>query len=145
MKKIILVVFVLLLGCSGKAQPHSIENLFVSSKGQAKQLPEVIKLFNHNLYWGSLEQAAEYIVPENRSQFVRNAKSKRETEKLVDLEIGYIDFSDNNDSATVDIKVKYYRVPNYIIETRYDQQRWSFSRYSGGWLLENYQLDVATP
>ena len=76
---------------------------------------------------------------EKQKEVLDRAKFNRRDERLVDLDIENITLNDDG-TADVEVKVRYFRTPSYLVETRRERERWDFSRLGGGWFLENVEV-----
>ncbi len=101
-------------------------------------LEEQVMKFNRALYWGAYDEALAYVAPEVRQELVRRWK-KKGTIKVVEQNVTDVVFNEGNDEAEVEVQVRYFKQPVYIVNTRTQQQKWRYYRMSGGWYL--YQME----
>jgi hypothetical protein len=130
---LVLLVNLLLCACSTRYL-ETVEDVIASSTARKDMLDERLSVFNHNLYWGSIDVASSYVHDDKRHDFHRQNQQRKKAERLVDFEIDSIDFNDDVRMATVQVSVRYFRIPSYIVQTRKEQQTWEYSRVNGGWL-----------
>ena len=95
-----------------------------------------MKEFHEALYWGSADMAIAYVEDSQRAALRPIIKSMSSGEKTVDSKIDSTVFSDDVFEATVEVKVRAYKVPYYVVDERTDIQKWQFSMSSGWQLVE---------
>lgn len=74
-----------------------------------------------------------------REQFPEMRKTYRDMfngQKIVDSKVDYVDFEDESHIAKVDLEVSYFRVPQYVVQSRIESQTWKFE-VGTGWKLES--------
>lgn len=135
----ILLVSLLLLGIAcaltGCSSLASVKHVVAYGDKQEGLLQERLVKFTKALYWGSLVEASGYVRRGARSKFYDDAREKQETEKLVDIKVGNVDFIDDSSSAEVELRIRYYKKPTYLVKSRTEKQVWKYHRFSGGWFL----------
>lgn len=115
----------------------SIETMIASERGMRQQLSQRVRDFHRAVYWGDVNRASSFVLPEQRNEFVKSSKSLRESLHLVSLDVDSLELlEDDENRAAVELTTRYYRSPNYVIQTRTDKEKWIYLRYSGGWFLE---------
>jgi len=92
------------------------------------------KKFSDAMLMGRKMRALSLVLPESRETINDQIKEIGEGERVVEAKVDDIQWDDDAWKATVFIKIKYYKVPYYIVESRIDQQQWEFSM-SDGWKL----------
>lgn len=120
-------------------------NLLAGKESRGEMLAEKLKRFHRELYWGGVDQAANFLKPEDRDAFIKTVSNTRKTEKLVDLEIGKIDYSEARDKASVNVLVRYFRIPSYTVEARTQTEQWEFDSFAGGWWCKGINLRSSDP
>lgn len=125
----------------------SIAQLFATEAKKEVLLAERLDSFNKAVYWGGLHEASAFVTNEARPEFIRTFKSRSRGEKIVDMEIVQIEFSDESSTAEVELETRYFSKfgTNYV-QTRRELQTWKYHRMETGWLLHDLQLsddDVA--
>ena len=96
-------------------------------------LDKEIKGFNAAIVWGNATEAATYVAPESQLKLTSQFKDTSEEERIVDTKVTNVVWGDGAREATVQVKTKFYRIPVYVVNTRAEEQRWTWS--SGSWKL----------
>ncbi len=96
-------------------------------------LDNEIKGFNSAIVWGNHTEAASYVAPESQLTLSSQFKDTTEEERIVDTKVTNVVWGDGAREATVQVKTKFYRVPVYIVNTRIEEQKWTWS--TGSWKL----------
>ena len=128
-----------LSGCFLAPAIDSFNQLGVTESDRVKLLPQQIKRFQDALYWSSPQEALTYAAAENRTEISQQLRNKKAEERIVESKIENVDFKDNAYSANVEVSVRYFVVPYYIVSRRLEDQGWRFS-LTDGWKLVS--LDV---
>ncbi len=97
------------------------------------------KKFSDALMLGKRMKALSVVVPESREEIGSQIKELGEAERVVEAKIDDIQWDDDARKATVYMKIRYYKVPYYIVETRMDEQHWEFSM-GEGWKLRDMSV-----
>lgn len=101
-------------------------------------LNQDVKKFNAAVVWGNHTEATSYIAPESQLKLASQFKDVTEEERIVDSKVSNVVWSDGAREARVEVKTKFYRVPVYVVNTRVEQQRWTWS--AGAWKLVDRTL-----
>ena len=104
-------------------------------------LNERVAEFHRRIYWGDASAASQFVQADYRSDFYRKIKKIRRNEHLVDIEVDDVQLDDDGNGADVDVIVRYYKTPHYVIKTRNEIERWSFNRFAGGWVLIEHSIE----
>jgi hypothetical protein len=96
-------------------------------------LDKEIKGFNSAIVWGNHIEAASYVAPESQLTLSSQFKDTTEEERIVDTKVTNVVWGDGAREATVQVKTKFYRVPVYVVNTRIEEQKWTWS--TGSWKL----------
>jgi len=97
------------------------------------------KKFSDAVVMGNKIAAMAFVLPESRSEVSKQIKGKNEDEKVVETRFDDVQWGEDAWNATVTMKVKYFKVPFYIVETRTEEQRWEFSM-ADGWKLRGFSI-----
>lgn len=97
-------------------------------------LPEQIKKFNAAVVFGNRMEAMNYVSTDSQGKVGAELKDNTEEERIVDSKVNNVVWADNARQATVEMKVKYFKVPVYVVNTRVEEQRWAFN-VGEGWKL----------
>jgi hypothetical protein len=87
------------------------------------------------MYWGRSQDALTFALPESRAELTRAMKeASKYQERIVETKVDNIEFDDDGTHATVEVTVRAFRVPVYVVNDSAKQQRWVFS-LTNGWQL----------
>jgi hypothetical protein len=109
-------------------------------EGRLVSLNEVLENFKKAMYWSKPQELSKFMEDGRKTELLRGFKEQQKGEKLVSIEIGDIEIHDDLNHASVEMLVKYFRVPNYVVETRREMQEWNFSVVFGTWKIESRQV-----
>jgi hypothetical protein len=121
-------------GCLLAPAIESFNKLGVTEADRQALLAERFKKFSDALYWGEPGEAIAFVAPKSREALEPDFRSIRKSEKIVDSHVESVGFSDNAYKAKVDVMVKSYKIPFYVVNERNETQDWEFTIKSG-WLL----------
>jgi len=133
--RFILIALIFSLSACGVSL-KKLDNVFAGEGERAKLLGKTVESYHQAMYWNDGELASSYVSPEVRSSFIRDFSQRKNSEKLVDVKIESIDYQPEKLVATVNTKTKFYQIPAYTVLTRFEQEKWKFDRFSGGWHTE---------
>jgi len=111
---------------------------------RTRLLNERVGEFHQALYWGDSQRALALVEPEARERVQAVLRQGGRDERTVESRIDRVDFSEESRRAIVDVLVKSYRVPVYVVQERIDRQEWAFTLVSG-WQVTAYERAVADP
>lgn len=135
------LVLVGLSGCILVPIVDGVKKIGVTKSDRMALLPERVASFNHAMYWGRSEDALAFTLPESRPEIVKSMKEAAKfQERIVETKVDFIDFDEDGTSATVDVTVKAFRVPVYVVSDTAKRQRWVFS-LTDGWQLAGIDSD----
>lgn len=121
---------------------QTYKEMGVSSSDRRQLLKKQVNAFNRALYWGDPEEAIAYAKEESREDLKSILRKRRRKEKIVETNIEFTDMQDDAYTAEVEVMVRYYQVPYYIVKDRIEKQTWEFS-FGGGWeYVKQEILDV---
>lgn len=127
----------LLLFAAGACTQAKLSQVVAVGENKAKMLSETLTNFTRALYWGSIDEAAAFVKPSYRRDFVVEERARKKKERIVEIEPDDVLYDVGSDKAIVTISVKYYKVPFYLVNTKTEQQIWKYYRFQGGWLLSS--------
>ena len=116
----------------------------VSDADKEALLREQLTKFNRAVYWGTTAEVSGFLSPQIRSKFLNEEFQRRERERLVSSDILNVDFNPIEDKAHVELMIRYYEQPRYIVESRKEAQEWKFDRFEGGWQLMEREFQTAS-
>lgn len=132
-------IFLLLLLGMTTSGCYSIKDMVADDESKEEMLNTRVESFHRTVYWGKVDDAKLFVKKEKQKEVLDRAKFNRRDERLVDLDVENITLNEDG-TADVDVKVRYFRTPSYLVETRRERERWNFERLGGGWFLED--IDV---
>jgi hypothetical protein len=146
---IMLFLIMSLGGCGHRFS--SIEQLVATQTQKENLLSLRVERFNRNVYWGGLNDAAEFVAGEARQPFFQEAQRRKKEEKIVDLEVTSIEFVNDGNTAEVVVQTRYFpKKGAQYVTARQERQVWQFYRMSDGWMyhgsepLDDENLSAAT-
>lgn len=126
-----LIIILLLIGVAGCSTTRSV---FYSKAQDRAKIGEHVKSFHQALYWGDVNVAMSFVDPTYQEQFMPIALERAEKEKLVEFKIQSVTIDDKQETATVEVKVQFYKVPQLLVNTRLERQQWNL-RYLEHWMF----------
>ena len=116
-------------------------NLTAGPQNREQLLQSQLPVFHRAVYWGKLDEAMEFVDPAIRSSFISRQQSTRRAENLVEMNVDKVEFAEDSKSATVDVIVRYFRKPQYLVKERREQETWAFSR-ADGWQYRGAEVVI---
>ncbi len=104
-------------------------------------LQEQVVKFNRARMWGKPTQTLAFAEPESQATLRAFLNKHGRDERVVESEVESIEFSADAYAAVVNSRVRYYRVPYYVVEERHENQEWSFS-LSDGWKIKDVAVET---
>jgi len=118
----------LLSGCAiASSIIDSYKKVGVTESDRIGLLEEHVKEFHQGIYWNKPEYALKYTAPEGRQVVLNKIKAKKNSERIVSSEVSGVEFTNEAYDADVEVSVKFYKIPRYIVEERTEKERWHFS------------------
>ena len=140
-KFFVILLIPFFISCSSIAG-DDVRNMLAGSGEKVTLLQERLKNFEQSLYWQRPSEALLYAEDSYRTELRSKLfKSKRRSrkEKIVDMEVDNVVFSDDGNSADVSVYVRYFKEPVFTVLERQENHKWRFNRTQGGWLIYDYQ------
>jgi hypothetical protein len=136
-----LLLLVSLSACIFAPTIDSVRRAGLTEGSRQGLLPESLKNFNEALQWGSSQDAINYIDPEGQDieNMANQIQQLAQEEKVVESKILGIDFKENAFKAIVNVNVRAYKVPYYVVTDRKEKQIWKFS-LSDGWKINSREV-----
>lgn len=110
-----------------------MERAMASSEKRVALLDKTVKYYHRSLYWGDARKASLFLIPDLRASFLQERAERSESEKFVDISVENVQYDEEKKKAVVQSRVKYFRIPSNIVQTRLEEEEWVFDRYDGGW------------
>lgn len=134
-------VGITLSGCILVPFVQAFKKSGVAENDRMALLPGEVKKFSEGLQWGNKMQALTVVTDEARPVVSEQLREVGEDERVVELKIDDVAWSESAYKAKVSVKVKYFRVPFYVVKTRIEEQSWRFSLADGWKLTDRSVLD----
>lgn len=139
--KLFLVFLAGILLLASACSPRSnLGQLTAGSQDKKAMLRGVAQKYHRSLYWGAYDEAVSFAVPEIQHVLFQKLKTLYGSQKVVSIDVDGINFDDSGSMAEIDVSVRYYGTPSYLINSRKERQRWEFSRFNGGWQISDLNL-----
>ena len=90
--------------------------------------------FQESMSWGRPEDVVAFIAGDKRRDIARDLTRILSEERIVEVKIALLEFSDDAFDAELDVLVRSFKVPYYVVNERRERQKWEFGM-SGGWKL----------
>jgi hypothetical protein len=111
----------------------------VAESDRQNLLQPEVKKFTEALRWGSKSDALGVVSSDSRATIAKQLKGLGEEEQIFDAIVEDVEWLQDAYVAKVSLKVKFYKVPYYVVKTRIEEQQWEFS-VAGGWKLKERNL-----
>lgn len=134
------VLSVHLSGCVFVPFLQAFKEAGATEEDRMALLDQEVRRFNSAVVWGNRTDAMSFVATESRAKVQKTLKTKDEDERIVDSKVDNVEWGEGAREATVSLKVKFYRVPVYVVNTRSEQQRWTFS-HADGWKITDRSVD----
>lgn len=97
-----------------------------------------IKRFGEALYWGKGD-AVLYVDKDADADVRKSLSFPREDIRIVESRIKDVEYEDEAFIANVELSIKYYRIPVYIVTEAAEKQVWRF-RLGDHWYLQKREV-----
>ena len=98
------------------------------------------KAFYNLILSGRYNNISDYLHPDYKDELVAGYRKERKEEKVVESSVDIVDFYEHANTAIVEMKIKAYRIPYYILEERYEKQKWEFLGVRSKWRLVSREI-----
>ena len=133
---LICISIVSLSGCILVPFFQAFKESGVTADDRMALLEPQAKRFFDSVMMGDKTRALTFVLPESRSELSKRIKGRSDEERVVESKFEEVAWAEDARQATITVKVRYYKVPYYIVETRLEEQQWEFT-ISDGWKLRN--------
>ena len=145
--KILKLISALLLvlslgGCFLAPAINSMREAGLTEADRRMKLAKDVREFSEALYWGDAGAALIYVVPEAQQTFREQIRKSKKAERIVESKVENVVFLDGSYEADVDLSVRYFEVPFYVVNERVERQAWKFS-LSDGWKISTREFGTA--
>ena len=136
---LLLLLTALLSGCLFAPVIQEIQGFGMGPGDRQNKLSEDSRTFLDALYWKRAGLALGYAKPEFRDELKSILRGRSADERIVESRVDFIDFDEESYAAEVEVVVRYYIVPYYVVEERREIHNWSFS-LGTGWKIAKIRL-----
>lgn len=113
----------------------SFKGMGVTKSDREELINKTIKHFYANLRTNNYVHITQFLAKERKDALLRELRMRRKVEKLVDGKIDVIEFNEDSHQAEVEVLVKYYEAPFFVLNERIEKQIWKFVGSQSGWRL----------
>lgn len=131
---VVVTAALLLQGCFLAPAIDSFNKLGVTQGDREALLPQHMRRFQDALYWGDPQKALIYVQPAARPKISTQLRTRDDEERIVESRVDQVNFENDSYKASVEVTVKYYKVPFYVVTKRRESQEWDFD-VTNGWQL----------
>jgi len=121
-------------GCILAPAIDSFTKIGVTRGDRQNLLAQDIKRFHDALYWKKYSEALSLVSAEARDEVYREIRERSQSERVIDSEVTFVDFSEDAYEAETEIAVRFHETRFNLVQTRTEKQNWRFS-VSDGWKL----------
>ncbi len=132
----LLLQIIILSGCVFAPTIDSFRRAGITKADRASLLGGEVKKFHDALYWGQAETVLSMISEQAREDVLMELKGRTDEERIVESKIVALAISDDGFEANVEVAVRYFKVPTYIVNKRKEKELWRFSMTDGWRLVE---------
>lgn len=137
-KLTITLIFFIAIFSSSCAYVAESRNILSDGSKRVALLEERLGVYTKSLYWGNFDSMGLFVVPSERVNYIAKLKKDLKDQKFVSIDTASTRFlNTDNTEAEVVIEIQYYQVPNFLVKTREEKQKWVFRRFDGGWFYSN--------
>lgn len=129
---VLLFLIASISGCAAVAPfVQTYNEIGVSSGDRQALLDGAVKDFNSALYWGNMSQAVALSTEQGQPSLKQEMRRRKKEERVVESQVELVDFDESSHNADVEVLVKFYKVPFYVVNERIERQKWTFELGSG--------------
>jgi hypothetical protein len=131
-----------LSGCIFVPFLESMKEIGATVSHRQGKLTKDLKNFHEALYWGNFQTAASYL-----DSKVTNPEETlavdRKTERLVDMKVEHVKYSEDAFEADVVVVVRAYNNKTLVVNERRENEQWLYSM-TNGWKLLSRKLETSS-
>ena len=140
---IVICLSVIISGCILIPAIDGVKKIGVTKSDREALLQPEVERFQEYVYWNRWQQAGSMVRDDLRNEMVKERLAKAKGYRLVDSKIDFIEFDEDGSKALVDITIRRYKVPFYLVEEVAEQQTWEFT-ISSGWKFVRAEVKKAS-
>lgn len=146
MKRLLTYILVLALmlstsGCILMPFINGFREIGATADSRRELLQKRIKAYNLAMRGGDMTLAVSCVEKDNqelREEIKAEIRKSKSKEKVVDNEIEYVEFDDDVYKADIEVKIRYYNVPFYVVNEKIEKTKWEF--HSSEWWLKSREI-----
>ena len=125
---------------SGCVIPMVAEEIIGTRSARMRLLNESLARFHKGVRWGDFETALKEMEPHLAGVYREKLLGDLKGLKVIDLKVESADISqEDSNKATVEVVVRFYKVPNYVVRAERKRETWEFYRTKSAWLLREIE------
>lgn len=101
------------------------------------RLRKCVMLYNDGIRWGQWKQAAAFLPPDKREDFIERKEAQQDTTRVTEFEIRDVRYDSSNDTATVLVEYAWHRYPSLVVARGRVRQHWAFR--ANEWLMDSQE------
>lgn len=146
MKIILLALYtsILFSGCILAPAIKGVQDAGFRSSDRQMKLGETLKEFKEGLYWGHLPKVLAYTDTQAQESVQKAFSRVGRSERITEVSVDNTSFDEDGYKAQVAMVVRYFRVPEYLVQERVDTQNWEYS-FSEGWKMKEFTFGEEGP
>ena len=128
---------------SGCFVPHliaGVQDTGLTVNSRRSLLPKEVKEFQEAVYYNNVMKALTKVADEMKESVKGDLMSRKERERIVEYKVEFSDFDESAYRAKVDVAVKYFEIPRYVVQTRIEKEDWHYIT-PGGWKLVDRKFE----
>lgn len=126
-------------GCILAPAIQGVRDIGITSGDRQAKLETTLKEFKVGLEWASPLKLYALSEPEAKEALQKMVKGLGKSTKITEAKVDDSLLSEDGYEATVLMTVKFYKIPEYTVRERVDEQKWKFS-ISDGWKLASIKI-----
>lgn len=113
----------LIAACAGSMQtPESV-------------LEDQLRDFHGHLRWGRFDEAAAYVAPDARGEFLGSYQELGDDYEITEYELRGVTLDPREDTADVTVWIQWFRLPSTRVEEVTYDEHWAYDRTQRVWLM----------
>ncbi len=137
MIRIFVTIFLICLSsCIFAPSLDSIHKAGFTKSDRMQILGAEVKSFHDALFWGHVNDAIVYADQDLRSQIATEIRNRTANERIVESSVELVDFTEDGYEAAVEVGVRYFKIPQYVVNKRVEKERWRFTVVNGWKIIE---------
>jgi hypothetical protein len=116
---------------------QAFKSMGITPADRKAKFEPVFKKFTQALYWGNAQEALSYASDDAKPALLEVARRIASgKERITETKMLLADFSEYGSEVTVNVMIKSYRVPVYVVVERQESQKWEYSTTDSWQLID---------